>query len=274
MEIRIREVIGSAILATVLLVAALALSGCSVLDRAAGASGAGGLLSVESTAPRVEPPPEPAADHLELRSAAADFGARVLARVHTTGAEPGAPLAAVAPLVEQAVRAADAVSGDVGKPAKPWPLDRRPEAGPSFAEATEGGGRLSTGAAPSVEAGLIDYAAAVARDRKDRRAWERDVTEQARAPARSSWRIGSPALGVYLLFGVGGVGAVLVAAGRWAWRWRKTALQLIPGIGTFLTVADAHGGGATGRDLKIALTASTDADVKMLIDQVKRKAGL
>jgi len=226
--------------AVMMLLAVLVLPGCGIPDRA------GGLLSFEREAGAVPPAPQPTAEHLELRSAAADFSARVLARVHTMGAEPGAPA------VEQATRAAEAVSSDVGKPAVPWPL-------PPAADLR---------AVPSVEARLIDYAAVRARAVRERREWVREVAVRSATPSRRSWRIASPALGVYLLFGVGGLGAALVAVGRRAWRWRKVALQLIPGIQRFLDSDAADAG-----ELKEALSETTDRDVKIVIDRVKRGMG-
>lgn len=239
------------LLAAVALVASFALAGCGLLDRA------GGLLSVQSTAPTVEPPPEPSAEHRELRSGAADFGAQVLARVHNLGADAGAAL------IAQAARAADAVSGDVGKPARPWPLavagvGQSPPAVDAFE------------AVPSVEDDLDDYADAVAKDRADRREWEAEVVTQARAPARRSWSIGSPALGAYMLFGIGGVGALLVAAGRWAWKWRKTAMQIVPGVQGILDVA-RKGVTQTHDDMIATLQSTQDLDVQKTIKDAKAR---
>ncbi len=59
-----------------------------------------------------------------------------------------------------------------------------------------------------------------------------------------------------------------MAVARWAWKWRKVALQLIPGIQQFL---DAGGEGAA--QLKAALGTATDKDVKVTIDAVKRDLG-
>ncbi len=92
-----------------------------------------------------------------------------------------------------------------------------------------------------------------------------EVARAARQPATSGWRLSSPALGTWLLLGVGGAGAALLAVGRWAWKWRKVALQLIPGIQQFL---DTGGDGAS--QLQTALSASTDKDVKVAIDTAKR----
>jgi hypothetical protein len=223
----------------------LALTGCSAIDRA------GGLLGVERRAPAVPPAPTPTAQHAELRSEAADFGARVLARVHVEGTPPAAPL------VEQATRAAEAVSADVGKPTSPWPL-------PPVGERT---------AVESVEARLLDYSAERASAAAEQFDWKRQVAEAAQKPATSGWRLSSPALGTYLLFGIGGVGAALVALTRWAWKWRKVALQLIPGIQNFLDAAGASASPAPAAVLKQSLSAATDKDVKVTIDTVKRGLG-
>lgn len=227
----------------------LFLGGCSVLDRA------GGLLTVETESAVVPPPPTLEPDHLELRSAAADFDARVLARVHVEGAPPAAPL------VDQATRAAEAVSADVGKPAEPWPLPPPAPDDPA-AEFTS---------VPVVEAQLIDYAEATARARGARQSWERDVTAIAQKPSRGRWSISSPALGTYLLFGIGGLGAALLAVGRWAWKWRKVARQVIPGVQAFLDIAGPDDGSDM---LKETLRAATDQDVKVAIDKVKIALGL
>jgi len=119
--------------------------------------------------------------------------------------------------------------------------------------------------APAVEQRLIDYSAALVRARRQKADWESEVARAAQQPATSGWRLSSPALGTWLLLGVGGLGAAFVAVCRWAWKWRKVALQLIPGIQQFL---DAGGDGAS--QLKTALSASTDKAVKVTIDTAKR----
>jgi len=63
-------------------VLSVGLCSCSAVERA------GTLIGVTRQAPAVPPAPQPEPDHLELRSGAADFGARVLARVNVEGARP------------------------------------------------------------------------------------------------------------------------------------------------------------------------------------------
>ena len=226
---------------TLALCGAAVACGCSVVERA------GTLVGVSRQAPAVPPAPQPAPRHLELRSGAADFDARVLARVGVEGARPAEAL------VEQAMRAAELLSADVGKPAEPWPVAADAASAPP---------------APAVEQHLIDYSAELVSARRQRAEWEDEVARAARQPATSGWRLSSPALGTWLLLGVGGVGAALVAVARRAWKWRKVALQLIPGIQQFL---DAGGQGAA--QLKAALGTATDKDVKVTIDAVKRDLG-
>lgn len=252
------QLFGLVAILVVMLLAMTSLAGCAVLDRA------GGLIGIERTAPAVAPAPQPAPEHLELRSAAADFSARVLARVYAVGAQ------ARAALVDQALRAAEAVSADVGKPAEPWVLPPLEAEGPLPADGPVAA--VAVRRTESVESALLDYSAALGQARRERAEWERDVGRAAATPSRSSWRLSSPALGTYLLFGIGGVGAAFVAVFRWAWKWRKAVLQMVPALDTFLKAADSSL--QPKQELKAVLDAATDQDVKLTIDAVKRGAGL
>jgi hypothetical protein len=229
----------------------LGAAGCSVLDRA------GGLIGIERTAPAVAPAPQATPEHLELRSAAADFSARVLARVYAVGAQ------ARAALVDQALRAAEAVSADVGKPAESWVLPPLEAEGPLPADGPVAA--VAVRRAESVESALLDYSAALGQARRERAEWEEDVGRAAATPSRSSWRLSSPALGTYLLFGIGGVGAALLALGRWAWKWRKVALQIIPGVQGFVNAVPT----AQSAPLLTSLSISTDAGTKKIVTAVQ-----
>ena len=88
---------------TMLLAIVLLASGCGLFS-----------MPKQSAQPPAKPVATPAQKELQRQNA--DFAGKVLDRV----AEQGAP--AAAPLIRQAARAAEAVSGDLGKPAKPVAL--------------------------------------------------------------------------------------------------------------------------------------------------------
>ncbi len=253
-----RRQIWGALLAAAVGYAALAwLTGCGlagVVRRSQDAVGA----SVTG-APAVEPEPEWSPELWESVRVLTAYARDVVGQVAALGADAGDAA------VTAARESLDTVQAAVGAPA--WRL----EVPGLKASTAEGGSGTEARATAQVRAAierarreLNDYRAAEA-------AWRAEVATASRQPVTRSLRLWSGPLWLYLTFGVGGVGAALLAAARWAWKWRKVALQLIPGVQAFLDRAKGTADARAAAALKTELAKATDEAVKRVVARVKAK---
>jgi hypothetical protein len=210
---------------------------------------AGGILGFESEKPIVAPAPQPSQPQLELRSELADYVARFCAREWAKFQEG---------VYHQVVLAAESVSDEVGRPAQPIPL-------PTVA--------VSAPPLPTSEpsAAVTEALRKIANERAKlaaaRHAWEEEMAKAAATPAKSGWNLWSPALGWWLWFGIGGVGALLIGAIKFIWSsrvtWMNAAKQVIGGVQGFLDT------NPQAPVLKASLAATTDDATKSLITATK-----
>lgn len=208
------------------------LCGCSLLTKA------GGLLEVERESPVIPTKPQPSLVRIELRNELADYVARFVAK-EWAGLEEQSKQATI--------KAAEAVTNDLGSPTSPLVLTETKR----------------------VEEVVEKHQKELAIDRKEENQWGKKIINLTQESTKRGWSVSSPALGTWVLFGIGGLGAVLLGVGKKLWAYRKTVLQLVPGIAKFMLVNPT-----AGEDLGNELSRTMDTSAKKVVKSVKTGAGL